>query len=484
MISRPPAAPRSPWPAGSGPAPASPQRRMPGGPRRSEPARAALALLVCCALPLCLGGCIKLSARSVRQSSTPVPRAQPAPPRAETPKQDAAPLEAQAYPLFDALRTDLLEANPGIETSNCAFVMGIDVSKSAYDSQVIEYTTRILADCASFFFAPGDKVVVVPWDSQIRGDHVQQFDFTDAKAGDRGLNAAFESVLKLVRPESRGSNLLDARGYCMERAVKLQQDSRGQLRGVVLVFTDIRVPDGKLGDGYTQEQLTDLRTQLAGSSTEDFDARLYTVERTRIWCHALSGKTPEGAAPVAGLNRRRSTAAVTPRPAPQAPLPVRTTPTPRKDPSGTRVLLMLLSLAALVALIALPFTWQHRLAIGGSHERLRAIGGRVVIRAAEGISPPGEFYLRLPDTESRPLVALEGKGPSLVARAARGVRLNEGRTELAIPSGKAVTLRLVVEGVAGEQTVDMQLTDFWSANSGQIIGMGIAFIVLLASIIG
>jgi len=449
-----------------------------------------VALLATLCLLLPSTGCIKLSSRRPpRHSPVPTvtqPRSEPAAPApAKTPDE---PLEAQAYPLFNALRNDILDKTPSLEQTNCAFVIGVDVSKSSYDSQVMEYTTRILADAGNFFFAPGDRVVVVPWDAKIREDHVEEFGFTGPRDGAGGLNAAFESILKLVRPENRGSNLLDARGYCMERAQKLQEQAGAGLRGVVLVFTDIRVPDGKLGRRYTQEQLASLRRQFTGDTTTDFDARLYNVERTRIWCHVLVGKAPEGADTGKTFDRRRSTVTTGPQVAdaapPKAPLPVKASPRPKKDTSGTRVLLMLLSLAALVALIGLPFTWQHHLAIGGSQERIRAIGGRVVIRAAEGIAPPGEYYLRVPDIESRPLIALEGKGPNVVARAARGVRLNDGRTLLAIPAGKPVTLRASIEGVAGEQAIELQVSDFWTANTGQIIAMGIALLVMLASIIG
>lgn len=151
---------------------------------------------------------------------------------------------------------------------------------------------------------------------------------------------------------------------------------------------------------------------------------------------------------------------------------------------ATHALGIVFALLGLIGLIVLPFAWQHHITIAGTKETLRAFGGRVLIQAGSGISPRNVVFISVPGLSEQVLLAIEAKGPQLVARARRGVRLNDGRTELVVPMGRAVQLRVAIDGVPGEQTIDVNAQDFFSANAGPIIGMGIAFLVLIGCIIG
>lgn len=426
---------------------------------------ALLGLLI--ALSLALGGCVKLGTAPTR---APLP-----PPKPQAPP---APVRSEAYPVFDQLRQDLLRQEPALGKVNCVFAIGVDVSGSSHTSQVLEYTTKLLTDAGRYFFSPGDKVVVIPWDSRVRENQVREFDVVSGDKAVSDLQAAFEGLENLVEPESRGSNLLDARGYCMEKALGYQDKSQGQLCGVVLVFTDIRTPDMAFSrQVYTPDKLRRLRSRLTGSDSSEFTVAAYQAgEKTQIILHSLVGKAQQTTA-AQSVNRTRS--------APAATRPVSTPPPPPPpDTSGARALLIVVALVCLLAMVALPFTWRHRLAIGDVRESVRALGGRFKVLAGQGISPRGAVYVRAPGLEGQTLVTLEGRGPQLVAIARSGVRLNDGRSEVAIPLGRPCSLRLSIDGVPGEQVLEVQTQEFFASNTGPILGMAIAFLVVVACIIG
>ena len=374
----------------------------------------------------------------------------------------------------------MLSKGEQIGQANCAFAVGVDVSGSAHAQQVLECTIQIITDACRYFFAPGDKITVVPWDSRIREDHVKAFDYADSEEATSDLNAAFEDLENLVDPESRGSNLLDARGYCMEKALAMVEEADGKLCPVVLIFTDIRVSDvDPRRQKYTAKRLTALRKKMGAGEAVEFEAKQYEVkDGPEIVVHCLVGKN-EGAVG-AGVNRTRGAAARAPTPQRRTQSQTRRRP---RDSSGTKALLIILAILSLLAMIALPFAWRHKIVVGETKETLRAFGGRLVVQTGRGISPRGVVYLPVPDLEDQALLAIEGKGPQVLATARRGVRLNDGRTELTLPMGRPVTLRIAIDGIPGEQTLDVQVSEFFATNTGPIIGMIVAFIVLVVCII-
>lgn len=410
----------------------------------------------------------------------------PAPASVSTSKpkpKPAPPIEkSEAWGTFDQLREKLLKDHPDLSKVSGAFAIGVDVSGSAHAKGILEYTIKLLSDMCGFFFAPGDRIALVPWDSRIREQHVHEFDFTDPDGARKSLVEAFEGLENLVDPESRGSNVLDARGFCIEQALKLAGDSDARLCPVVLIFSDTYLPDMLFKNPrYSTEKLAQLRAKMRGG-TGEFGRSDFETARGEIILHELVGSC-EGLTRTSSINRLRSQAPTAPawqRPA-QRPAPP---PPPPPDHSGWRVLLIVFALLGLIGLIVLPFAWQHHITIAGTKETLRAFGGRVLIQAGSGISPRNVVFISVPGLSEQVLLAIEAKGPQLVARARRGVRLNDGRTELVVPMGRAVQLRVAIDGVPGEQTIDVNAQDFFSANAGPIIGMGIAFLVLIGCIIG
>lgn len=401
----------------------------------------------------------------------PVPVARPpAPPPAQ---------RSQAYGAFEQWRTDLLKDAPGLGKVNAAFVFGVDVSESARSSLVLEYTTKLLGDACRYFLTPGDKVVIVPWDSRVREDHVKTFDVTEGSQTLDDLNAAFENLESLVQPESRGSNLLDARGYCVQKALELQEQNGRKLAGVVVIFTDIRVPDVDLKQQtFTPEQLTQLRAKLAGSDATEFLVRSYQAgEKTQIFVHTLVGDL-DGVPTVADLSRDRSA----PVQAQKIPMPPPPSP---PDTGGARTTLLVLGLLALIALCGLPFACRLKLQIGDVRESVPAFGGVFRARIGQGVSPHGVVFVHVPGgLDGQELVTLHARGFQVVAQAAYGVRLNDGAVEREIAVGKPDTIRMTVDGVPGEHTLEINVADFFATNAGPIVGMGIALLVLLACIIG
>lgn len=419
---------------------------------------------------LALGGCLRISPEPPRAPVTSAPRP-PAPPPAP---------RSQAYGAFEQWRADLLKQYPGLGGANAAFVFGVDVSQSAQASLVLEYTTKLLGDACRYFLAPGDKVVIVPWDSRVREQHVKSFEVAEGQQALDDLDAAFENLENLVEPESRGSNLLDARGYCMEKALGLQEQSAGGLVGVVVIFTDIRVPDFDLKQQtYAADKLKRLRSKLTGSDSAEFFVRPYQAgEKTQIIAHNLVGKL-EGVASAAGLNRDRSA----PVQAQRAAMPPPVAPPP--DMSGLRSGLLVLGILAFVALCALPFACRLKLQIGDVRESIPAFGGAFRARIGQGVSPRGQVFVHVPGgTDGQELVTLRARGFQVVAEAGYGVRLNDGAAEREIPLGKPDTIRMTIGGVPGEQTLEVSVAEFFATNAGPIVGMGVALIVLLACIIG
>ena len=69
--------------------------------------------------------------------------------------------------------------------------------------------------------------------------------------------------------------------------------------------------------------------------------------------------------------------------------------------------------------------------------------------------------------------------PNVVASGAG--RAPQRRTDDSIPAA-SLTLRASIEALSGEQAIELQAG--LTANTGQIIAMGIALLVMLASIIG
>ena len=126
--------------------------------------------------------------------------------------------------------------HPALEQTNCAFVIGVDVSKSLRQPGD-EYTTRILADAGNFF-VPGDSVVVVPWMPRSRITWRVRLHRPRRLAGPTRRSREPE----LACPEN-SSNLLTP--GLRERA-RICRAGGWRIAGD-LVFTDIRVPDGKLG---------------------------------------------------------------------------------------------------------------------------------------------------------------------------------------------------------------------------------------------
>jgi len=433
-------------------------------------------MVLCGAGVLALPGCLMIPSQPPAPAIT-------RPPVAPTPRTTPPPVavKSAAYGAFEAMRGDLLKAYPHLAGANGVFAIGVDVSGSCHATGILEYTTKLLTDMCRYFLAPGDKVAVIPWDSRIRESHVNVFDFADSDAGVDSLNASFEDLENLVDPESRGSNLLDARGYCMAKAMELAKPGEGKLCPVVLIFSDIRVPDMSFGrQKFSRSKLASLRKKLAGDKGE-FVVKTYQAgESKQIIAHTLAA--PAEGLLAAKINRMRTAAAPVAKPRAATYTP----PAPRKprDYSGFRVVCIVFALAGLAACLALPLAWKHKISMGDVRETLRAFGGKVVVQAGRGISPRGVVYLPIPGLEDRPLLAFEGKGPQIIASARRGVRLNDGRTEIAIPMGRPVTLRVSVDGVPGEQELDVQVAGFLATNTGPVIGMMVAFIIMLASIIG
>ncbi len=361
--------------------------------------------------------------------------------------------------------------------SNCVFVLGMDVSGSTVSNGVLESSIKVLTDAARYLFAPGDKVIVVPWDSVIRKDRIVTFDCKDDEDSISEMSRAFENLESLVNPKDEGSNLMDARGYCTQQALRSQKESNGALLGVVLIFTDIRLPDMEEGPtAFKPEQISRLRKELAGSAQGDFDVHPYQAEeKSQIILHSLVGKG-EGVA-AAKVDRTRV-------PTEAAPKAAEPPPPPPPDTTGARALFIILSVVCLLALIGLPFAWRHQLAIGDVRETVRAVGGRMLVKAGQGISPRGSVYVPVRGLQQdQVLLSIEGRGPQLIAVARQGVRLNDGNPELPLPLGKPFTLRVVVDGVPGEQTLELQTGDFFGTNAGPIIGMALALLVIIACII-
>jgi len=427
----------------------------------------ALAFLV-----MVLPGCVLLAGKS-----TPAP---PPPPPKPAPAPKMVIERTDAFAAFDRIRNDLLSAAPHLGSVNGAFALGIDVSGSAHASGVLEDTIKVLTDMCGFFFSPGDRIVVIPWDSRIRENSVSTFDYNEPDEARENLTHALEALEGLVDPESRGSNVLDARGYCMERALKLWKDSGGKLCPVVLIFSDTYTPDMTFGkQKYTRERLAALRKDFAGEDGEFAAGKYGTREGRQIILHRIIGPDADYAR-AEGVDRKRAEAQVKVT----APTATYTPPPPPPDYSGWRIVFMIVAILSLVALIGLPMAWRHRLLLGDTRETMRAFGGRIVVQSGRGISPRGVVFLPVPGLDDRPLVAFEGKGPQILVTARRGVRLNDGRTELTVPLGKPVTLRIAIDGVPGEQSLDVHAADFFSTNTGPIIGMITALIVLIGCIVG
>ncbi len=431
----------------------------------------AMGALVILALP----GCVKLP------SAPPPPPPRPVTPPKPVPKPQPTPQKTPAFDTFEQIRDDILKNHEHVGSVKCAFAIGIDVSGSCHTNGVLEWAINVLSDMCTYFFVSGDKIMLAPWDSRIREKHVTHFDFTDAEAGVDALNNALENLESLVDPESRGSNVLDARGYCMTKALEMTDESGGTLCPVVLILSDTYTPDMEFGSqAFSIQKLRDLRAKLGGPDAEYEPGKYPTGGKHQLVTHLLVG-TGEGLATVDGIDRTRTVAASV---VAQTPVRLPTTPRRPRDYSGLRTLLMVMSLVALAGLIALPFAWKHKLVIGDARESVKAFGGRIAIQAGRGISPRGVIYLAVPDCEDRTLLTIEGKGPQLVANARRGIRLNDGRTELTIPMGRPVTLRIAIDGVPGEQVLDVQVADFFATNTGPIIGMIIALLVIVGCIIG
>jgi hypothetical protein len=388
---------------------------------------------------------------------------------------------SEAYGAFEQWRADLLKDAPGLGNVNTAFVFGVDVSESAQSSLVLEYTTKLLGDACRYLLAPGDKVAVVPWDSRVREQDVKTFEVTGEQQALDDLNAAFENLENLVAPENYGSNLLDARGYCMQEALNLQEQSGGKLAGVVAIFTDIRVPDvDAKRQTFSPEKLKQLRTRFTGSDAVEFVVRSYQAgEKTQIIVHTLVGRLKD-VPTVANLNRNRAASeqpAQTPVPAPPPP--------PPSDSGGLRTVLLLVGILCLAALIGLPFAWRLQLQVGDVRESIPALGGTFRVKIGQGVSPRGQAFLAVPGgVEGQELVTLRARGFQVVAEAGYGVRLNDGAAEREIPLGRPDTLRMTVEGVPGEHALDVNVADFFSTNAGPVVGMIVALFLLLACIIG
>lgn len=418
-----------------------------------------------------LPGCVLLAGKSTPAPPPPPPKPGPAPkPVIE---------RTDAFATFDRIRDDLLSAAPHLSSVNGAFALGIDVSGSAHANGVLEDTIKVLTDMCGFFFCPGDRIVVIPWDSRIRENNVSTFDYDDPDEARENLTHALEGLESLVDPESRGSNVLDARGYCMERALKLWKDTGGKLCPVVLIFSDTYTPDMAFGkQKYTRERLEALRKDFAGDGGEFSAGKYGTREGRQIILHRIIGPDADYAR-ADGVDRKRVEAQTT------VTAPATTyIPPPPPDYSGWRIVFMIVAILSLVALLGLPLAWRHRLLLGDTRETIRAFGGRILVQSGRGISPRGVVFLPVPGLDDRPLAAFEGKGPQIVVTARRGVRLNDGRTELSVPLGKPVTLRIAIDGVPGEQSLDIHAADFFATNTGPIIGMITALIVLIGCIVG
>lgn len=433
--------------------------------------RAAAATLLLAAA-LAAPGCIKLAGAPPPPAYTPPTPPPPPPPPAP---------RSLAYDAFDKLREDILAANPGVGRANCAIAVGVDVSGSAHVRKVLAYSIEILTDMCRYFLTAGDKVIVVPWDQDVREEHVKRFTYSDADTAVTQLNAAFSGLKDHADPSRKGSNLLDARGYCMEQALAARDEDDGKAVPVVLIFTDLVITDfDPAGHSYDAARLTGLRRDMGAGEPVEFEITRYAApESVEVYVHWAAG-TQESAAAVDETARRRSPAVT----APSAPSQPAAPPPPRGDGSGLRTLLAALALLSVLALIGLPFAWQHRLAIGDTRETIRAFGGRVLVQSGRGISPRGVVFLPVADLEDQPLFSIEGKGTQLMAIARRGVRLNEGRTELVVPTGRRCTLRIAIDGVPGEQILEVNASEFFATNTGPIIGMIVAFVVIVACIIG
>ena len=325
-----------------------------GGRRRLRAAGAALLLVALLAAP----GCIKLAAAPPAPAYTPPPPPPPPPP--PTPR-------SLAYDAFDKMRGDILEADPQVGRANCALAVGVDVSGSAHVRKVLAYSIEVLTDLCRYFLAAGDTLIVVPWDENVREEHVKSFTYSDAETAVTQLNAAFAGLKDHPDPSRKGSNLLDARGYCMEQALAARDESDGKLVPVVLIFTDLVSTDfDPAGPWYSAARLNELRRDMGAGEAVDFDIRRYAApENVEVYVHRAAGMQ-EGAASVDEAARRRSPVLT----APSAPTQPASPPPPRGDGSGLRALLSVLALLSALALIGLPFAWQHRIAIGDTRETI------------------------------------------------------------------------------------------------------------------
>lgn len=181
------------------------------------------------------------------------------------PVQSLAEKKPLAGKIFLSVRDQLLEDYPGLGSTPGDFWIGMDVSRDMQGDNLLQAAVQLVEDMARSFLVSGDRIVIAPWDYEMRSDLRREVVIRDVASASRMVGDILPPSNASVSEGRPGGSLLSiAQKSILEDALQSTQ----RRTSVVLLLTNLRVdnPNENRWSTVESETVAGLAERFAGRS--------------------------------------------------------------------------------------------------------------------------------------------------------------------------------------------------------------------------